>query len=87
MEEGGKKTEERRKKRKIKSRSELLRNDRKLKMRENSHTLGNPANMHLGEKRLLCIVMTLICWKDSALEGRREEQTVGTKGCSDLFLS
>lgn len=37
--------------------------------------------MHLGARKLLNIEMTLICWKDLAMEAWREERTVGTKGC------
>lgn len=51
-----------------------------------SKIVRNCASMHLGEKKLLYIEMTLICWKDLATEGWREERTVGTKACSDLFL-
>ena len=31
--------------------------------------VGSDANVHRGEKELLCIEMTLICWKDLAMEG------------------
>lgn len=31
--------------------------------------VGSDANVHLGEKELLCIEMTLICWKDLVMEG------------------
>lgn len=31
--------------------------------------VGSDANVHLEEKELLCIEMTLICWKDLVMEG------------------
>lgn len=91
VEEGGKK-EGRRRKRKIKSREgcwvgsgEMT--GKRAQHERSSKIVRNHANTHLGEKKLLCIEMTLICMKDLAMEGWREERTFGTKGCSDLFLS
>lgn len=44
-----------------------------------SEIVRTHANEHLGEKKLLYIEMTLICWTHLAIEGWREEQTVRMK--------